>query len=212
MHWFFLAALALAAAAFLWYIQVASGGRNTAAQPSAAPESEAFRQWLDRPDVQEALEQAVEVLLELMAHPRLGGPGFLTLRLPQPGEDGLVTVSAQYPNIRETMYNLVIRQELDPETLLKAGAPERLPLLSPEFETESGGVVLVSLKTGGVPPELTACLNSRKERGSALGIVAEHLGERFPEFSVRVFGTELLLSPIRGKDRDASAAAISINE
>ena len=197
MHWFFLAALALAAAAFLWYIQVASGGRNTAAQPSAAPESEAFRQWLDRPDVQEALVQAVEVLLELMAHPRLGGPGFLTLRLPQPGEDGLVTVSAQYPNIRETMYNLVIRQELDPETLLKAGAPERLPLLSPELETESGGVVVVSIPVGNMERELVSCISGRGERQAALRLLADRLGKHFPNLEARPFGAELLLTPVR---------------
>ena len=197
MHGFFLAALALAAAAFLWTIQAAPGSRKTAAHPPAAAEGEAFRQWLDHPDVQEVIDQAVEALLELMAHPKLGGPGFLTLRLPQPGENGLVTVSAQYPNIRETMYNLVVRQELDPETLLRAEVPERLPALSPEFETESGGVVVVSIPAGNMERELVSCISGHGERQAALRLLADLLGKHFPNLEVRPFGAELLLTPAR---------------
>ena len=197
MHWFFLAALALAAAALLWTVQAAPGSRKNAAHPPAAAEGEAFRQWLDRPSVQEGLEQAIETLLELMAHPKLGGPGFLTLRLPQPGEDGQVTVSAQYPNIREAMYNLITRRELTPEALLKAGVPERLPLLSPEFETESGGVVTVSIPAENMERELVGCISGRGERQAALRLLANHLGRRFPNLEVRPFGVELLLTPTR---------------
>ena len=197
MHWFFLGALALAAAAVLWYMQAASGGREAAAQTPAAGEGGAFRQWLDRPGVQETLEQAVEVLLELMAHRSLGGPGFLTLRLPQPGEDGAVTVSAQYPNIREALYGLVVRRELDRETLLRAGLPERLAALSPAFETESGGVVMVSIPAGSMDQELVSRISGRGERQAALRLLADCLERRFPGLEVRPFGSELLLTPVR---------------
>ena len=197
MHWFFLGALALAAAAVLWYMQAVPDGREAAAQTPAAGEGEALRQWLDRPGVQEALEQAVEALLELMAHRSLGGPGFLTLRLPQPGEDGSVTVSAQYPNIREAMYALVVRRELDRETLLRAGLPEGLAALSPAFETESGGVVMVSIPAGSMDQELVSRISGRGERQAALRLLAERLEQRFPDLEVRPFGAELLLTPVR---------------
>ena len=197
MHWFFLAALALAMAAALWYMQAAPGSREAAAQTPAAGEGEAFLQWLDCPGVQETLEQAVEVLLELMAHRSLGGPGFLTLRLPQPGEDGSVTISAQYPNIREAMYGLVVRRELDRETLLRAGLPERLAALSPVFETESGGVVVVSIPAGSMEQEVVSCISGRGERQAALRLLAERLERRFPDLEVRPFGSELLLTPVR---------------
>ena len=149
------------------------------------------------PGEQETLEQAVEALLELMSHRSLGGPGFLTLRLPQPGESGSVTVSAQYPNIRETMYNLVSRQAPDPETLLKAGVPERLLALSPGFETESGGVVVVSIPAGNMEQELVSCISGRGERQAALRLLADRLGSQFPTVEVRPFGAELLLTPVR---------------
>ena len=197
MHWFFLAALALAAAAALWSMLTAPGSRDAAAQPPAAGAGEAFRPWLDRPGVQEILEQAVEVLLELMAHPKLGGPGFLTLRLPQPGEAGSVTVSAQYPNIREAMYGLIIRRKLDRETLLRAGLPERLTALSPVFETESGGVVVVSIPAGSMDQEVVGCISGRGERQAALRLLAGCLEQRFPDLEVRPFGSELLLTPVR---------------
>lgn len=197
MHWFILAALALAAAAALWYAQAGGVGRKIHAQPPAAGEGEAFRQWLDRPDTREALAQAVEALLGLMAHPQLGGPGFLTLRLPQPGEDGAVTVSAQYPNIREAMYTLVVCRVLDRETLLKAGVPEELLALSPEFETESGGVVVVSLPAGAMEPGLASGISGRGERQEALRLLADCLGRRFPALEIRPFGAELLLTPVR---------------
>lgn len=197
MHWFFLAALALAAAAVLWYLQVGSGGKKASDQQPTPEEGETFRQWLDRPGVQETLEQSIETLLELMAHRSLGGPGFLTLRLPQPGEDGAVTVSAQYPNIREGMYSLVVRRELDRETLLNAGIPEHLLALSPSFETESGGVVVVSVPAGNMEPELVSCISGRGERQAALRLLADCLGQRFPSVEVRPFGAELLLTLVR---------------
>lgn len=197
MHWFLLAALALAAAVVLWYMQAAPGSREAAVQPPAAAEGEAFRRWLDTPGILEGLERAVDALGELMAHRSLGGPGFLTVRLPQSGADGGVAVTAQYPNIREAMYRLVVRRELDRETLWKAGTPERLLALSPEFETESGGVVVVSVQTAAMEPGLANRLSDRRERQAALRLLAERLGRRFPGFEVRPFGAELLLTPVR---------------
>lgn len=193
MHWFLFAALALAAAVYLWWRQAAVG--RDAPPPSKPPEEgEAFRQWLEQPGVLEALAQTVEALRALMAHPELGGPGFLTVRLPQPEEaGGSVVITAQYPNIREALYRRIIRGELTREALREAGAPEALLRLSPHFETDSGGVVSVSLPTACMGPELAGRLSGRRERQAALGLLAGRLGERFPDVEARPFGTELLL-------------------
>ena len=93
MHWFLLAAAAAAAAALLWILQAANGVGRPARTQTPAEDREAFRRWLDAPGVIDDLMGAVEVLVELMAHRTLGGPGFLTLRLPQPWEDGSVIVT-----------------------------------------------------------------------------------------------------------------------
>ena len=95
MHWFLLAAAAAGAAALLWILQAANGVGRPARTQTPAEDREAFRRWLDAPGVIDDLMGAVEVLVELMAHRTLGGPGFLTLRLPQPWEDGSVIVTAQ---------------------------------------------------------------------------------------------------------------------
>lgn len=195
MHWFLLAAAALSAAVLLWHMQAANGGGEPDRPP--ADEGEAFRRWLDAPGVMEGLAGAVAALEELMAHRSLGGPGFLTLRLPQPGEDGAVSVTAQYPNIREAMYCRVVRRELDRKGLLDAGAPEALLDLDPRFETDSGGVVLVSVRAAGMGADLAGRISGRADRQAALGLLAGELGRRFPEMEVRPFGTELLLSPAR---------------
>ena len=208
MHLFILAAAALALAAVLWYTQAAGTIGNE--PPPEVDAVQLLRQTLEEdPRLVDALAEAVRGLGELMAHPELGGPGFLMIQFSAAG--GSAVVTAQYPNIREGLYRRIVRQELEWDDLAAAGMAEELLAREPDFETESGGVVMVSLKTGEVPPELTACLNSRRERGSALGIVAERLGERFPEFSVRIFGTDLLLSPVREKERDDSAKVTSID-
>lgn len=194
MQWFIMAALVLTAAGFLWYNQSAGKGERPE-QPSETEED--FRQWLEDPAVLEALVRAVEALTRLMSHPRLGGPGFLTLRLPQPGEDGTVTVTAQYPNIREELYRLTACRELGWETLLSAGVPEALLDLSPDFETDSGGVVVVSVRAVVMSPALVGRVSGRSDRQAALSLLTDRLGQRFPALEVRSFGTELLLTPVR---------------
>lgn len=194
MHWFILAVLALAAAAALWYFQAVN--RELPVQPPVGGE-EAFRHWLDAPGVPEGLEQAVDALVDLMAHPELGGPGFLTVRLPQPGEGGFVTVTAQYPNIREALYRHVVRQELGREALLEAGMAETLLTLAPAFESDSGGVVIVTLQAAAMESELVGRLSGRGERQEALNLLAGRLARRFPALEVRTFGAELLLTPVR---------------
>lgn len=196
MHWFILAALMLASAVLLWYTQSAGGPRGSVQAPPPE-ERDGFRQWLDAPGVSSALERAVEALAELMAHPQLGGPGFLTLRLPQPGEEGLVTVTAQYPNIREALYRRVVRGELDRGDLLAAGLPEGLLALEPRFETDSGGTVVVSLRTAPMDPASVERISGRTDRQDALRLLADRLGRRFPSLEVRPFGAELLLTPVR---------------
>lgn len=196
MHWFILAALMLAAAILLWHTQSA-GGSGGAVQTPPPEERAGFRQWLDAPGVSRALERAVEALVELMAHPQLGGPGFLTLRLPQPGEEGVVTVTAQYPNIREALYRRVVRGELDHRELLAAGIPEGVLALEPRFETDSGGAVVVSLRTAPMDPASAERISGRTDRQDALRLLAARLGQRFPSLEVRPFGAELLLTPVR---------------
>ena len=194
MQWFIMSALVLTAAGFLWYIR-ATPKRERPGQSSETEED--FRQWLGDPAVLGALARAVEALTQLMSHPKLGGPGFLTLRLPQPEEDGAVTVTAQYPNIREELYRLTARRELGRETLLSAGVPEVLLDLSPDFETDSGGVVVVSVRAAVMSPVVVGCVSGRSDRQEALSLLTDRLGQRFPALEVRPFGTELLLTPVR---------------
>lgn len=192
MQWLVLAALVLVAAAVLWHTQ-AVGRRGHV--PPDAEEGTAFQRWLEESGGREALRSAVTALCQLMAHPELGGPGFLTVRLPQPGEDGTVAVTAQYPNIRERLYRRIVRQELDRESLRAEGMPETLLALHPAFETDSGGVVVVSVRTGCMGAELVSRISGRAERQAALRLLAGCLGS--PALEARFFGAELLLTPVR---------------
>lgn len=189
MLFYVLAAAALALAALLWYVQAAraAGEALTPALPPEPPEIP--------PALAEAVGDAVEALAAVMAHPKLGGPGFLLVCFPS--REGAVTVTAQYPNIREGLYRRIVRRELEPAELTAAGVPEALFSMSPVFETESGGVVVLSLQTGVLPPALARALDCRRERGILLDQLARALGERLPGFSVRPFGADLLLSPER---------------
>lgn len=111
MPYFLLAALLLLIAALLWRSQAVSPTVPPLAQPSPPVIS---------PGLLDALCAAAASLQELMAHPLLGGPGFLSLRFPP---EGGATVTAQYPNIREALYRRVVRRELSPEHLLAEGFP-----------------------------------------------------------------------------------------
>lgn len=197
IHWLILGAVLLTAAAVLWYAQAFGGRVPPPRRPDAGERGAALR---PQPEAAHAgLEELAGALRELeavMAHPELGGPGFLTVRFARDaGGRALTVVTAQYPNIRETLYRLVLRQPPDPAALAEAGVPEALLALSPVFETDSGGVVLISVSGEGwaaVPPAA-----GRRERLEALETLSERLEQRFPELEVRPFGTELLLTPVR---------------
>ena len=89
MLYILLAALLLLIAALLWRSQTApSAARPAPPKPPALSE-----QTVD------SLCAAVSALQALMGHPRLGGPGFLTLRLLP---DGAAAAAAQYPNTLAT--------------------------------------------------------------------------------------------------------------
>lgn len=198
IHWFILGAVLLTAAAVLWYAQAFGGRVPPPLRPDAGEGETSLRQPEAAPASLEELAGAVRALEAVMAHPELGGPGFLTVRFTQDaGGQALTVVTAQYPNIREALYRLVLRQPPDPAALAEAGMPEALLALSPVFETDSGGVVLISISGEGwaaVPP-----MAGRRERLEALETLSELLERRFPELEVRPFGTELLLTPVREK-------------
>ena len=196
MDFFILAAAALILAAVLWYSQALGGTEDPPPPPPELSMDQRLRQLLtEDPRLIDALTEAIRALEAVMAHPELGGPGFLLVQFPSAAADGRALVTAQYPNIREGLYRRIVRQELD--DLAGAGMPGELLALDPAFETESGGVVLVSVQAGGVPQELADSFRDRRERNAALDILAELLEERVPAFSVRIFGTDLLLSPVR---------------
>lgn len=182
MHLFFLLpALLLLLAAFLWYTQAHS--------PAPAPPTDGPAKSEPDAHIVDSLAGAVAALQELMEHPALGGPGFLTVRFC----DGCAAVTVQYPNIRETLYQHAVRQEVSPADLLPEGFPETLLGLSPEFEAESGGMVLVTVTV----PGLTQDVSSRRSRQTLLNALAAELRPRFPGLSIRVLGGELILAPTR---------------
>lgn len=187
MHLFFLAAGVLLLTAFL--LTYAARRRD---QPPAEPkEAEPGLSDQEAAAAAQALGAAVEPLRELMAHPELGGPGFLTVQFPA---GGCSTVSAQYPNINEALYRRAVRQELDREELLAAGVPEALLRLEPAFTAEGGGVVMAAVEVPflGQAADLAA---SRCARDRTLSALAAALERRYPELSVRRLGADLLLTP-----------------
>lgn len=198
MFIFVLAAAALILAAVLWYNQASGTTKEVPQPPLEADTEQLLRQTLARqPSMVEALAEAIRALEAVMAHPELGGPGFLLVQFPPAPDCGNAVVMAQYPNIREGLYRRIVRQELYKENLAAAGIPEALLAQKPFFETESGGVVLISVQVNEVLPEFAKCLHTRRERSIALGILAEALGARLPLYSTRIFGADLLLSPDR---------------
>ena len=185
---FILPAILLILAAILWYTQARSPASNvchSSAPPAQKPEIAAH--------TIEALAAAVTALQALMEHPDLGGPGFLTIRI----QESSAAVTAQYPNIREALYRRIIRQELAPADLLPEGVPERLLELSPEYETESGGMVLVTVWAGVPNALLTQAQASLRGRQAVLSGLAAELRPCCPALSIRVIGGELILTPLR---------------
>ena len=187
MLFFLLAAVLLLSAGLLWYNEAA--GKPA---PGGKSGEENVRTAEISPETTEALAAAVEALREVMAHPLSGGPGFITLRFP-PLEDAAY-VTAQYPNIREALYRRIVRRELSGEVLALEGVPERLLEMSPDFETESGGVVALTVKVRGVGGDVAVAMSNLRERKAVLETLAADLSTRFPDLSVRPAGSELLLT------------------
>lgn len=186
------------AAMLLWYTQ-AAGRREEG--PGDAGEAEERPLELSGDGI-EALGAAVDALTALMEHPALGGPGFITVRFPPPLEaDGTAWTAAQYPNIREALYRRILRGELSPEALEAEGFPAALLAMSPEFEAESGGMVLVSVRISGLDPALAERMAGHRGRQEVLGTLAGSLERRCPGLSARCLGGELLLSPVRERER-----------
>ena len=111
VHFLYLAAVLLAAAAAgLWYTQ--AFGRGGKGEADAGERVEQAVQ-VSREGI-EALGKAADALAELMKHPELGGPGFITVRFSlTEASGGAAVVTAQYPNIREVLYRRILRQELE---------------------------------------------------------------------------------------------------
>lgn len=188
MPFFLLSAVLLLLAVLLWYSQAAAKTAPPPAVPDSPPPAV-------EPQTLDKLCGVVERLREVMDHPDLGGPGFLTLRFPP--QTGGAVVTAQYPNIREALYRRIIRRELSRETLLAEGFPAGLLDLSPDFEAESGGVVLLTVELRDIDGALTRSMASLRERQELLRVLTERLRERLPAFYVRSVGGELLLTPVR---------------
>jgi len=192
MQLLLLAAAATVLAGMVWRVwadgKTKRPPRKEKEAPSLRPE--------DADAAAERLGEVVDALREVMEHPQLGGPGSLTIEFPLYAGNAPV-VTAQFPNINEALYRRAVRQELEREDLIAAGVPERLFAHNPTFSAESGGMVLVSAEAGALTEELGRRLAERRERDEALGALAAALRRRYPEMSVRSFGADLLLSPVR---------------
>lgn len=153
--------------------------------PPAAPRPPADEGDLD------ALAETVDALLTVMDHPQLGGPGFLSVQLPRcGGEHPCLTVTAQFPNIREALYRRAAQNDLDPAALAAAGVPQVLFAHQPAFDCGSGGMVLLSADAcpfSEQPQDL-------QQRARLLRFLAQDLQRRFPQLTVRPLGGEILLT------------------
>lgn len=189
MHYtILLSAGLLILAAILWYVLVHSPAKHTSRSPAPPPRASEIA-----PHTIEALAAAVAALQSLMVHSSLGGPGYLTIRVRQ----SAVEVTAQYPNIREGLYRRIVRRELAPPELLEEGFPEPLLKLSPEFETESGGMVQITVRLAVRDAYLSWSLSSRGSRQAALAALAAALLRRCSGLAIRVLGGELILTPVQ---------------
>ncbi len=189
MHLFFLAAGVLLLAAFLLTYLTAARRRP---EPRPIRDPELSPQGADQAAA--LLGEALDPLGELMAHPDLGGPGFLTVQFPA-GERPVASV--QYPNINEVLYRRAIRRELDRQELLAAGVPADLLRLDPEFTAEGGGVVQAAVRVPRPLPAVEEGVAGRTARDRTLALLAAALERRYPDMSVRRLGMDLLLTPMR---------------
>lgn len=147
---------------------------------------------IDWETVTAALSVPLDALRELMEHPQLGGPGFLTVQFPLSSR-GAVEVSAQYPNIQETLYRKI--RTAKTEELLVMGVPAALLDCRAVFTPESGGMVLVTAEID-LPETVLHLLEDRQGRQEVLQELVKTLGEQYPDMTVRAIGGDLLLTPI----------------
>lgn len=183
LYIFLLSAALLILAAFLRYAQARTPAKP--APPAQVPEL--------APHTIEALTAAVSALQALMVHPTLGGPGYLTIRI----EQDSAVATAQYPNIRESLYRRIVHRKLTSAELLSESFPEPLLALSPEFETESGGIVRISVQLPISDACLSGSLSGYSSRQTALHTLKEALRRRCPGLTIRTIGGELILTPVR---------------
>lgn len=166
--------------------------RQAPAEPSEKiPDSAgAVLRWLEREGP--ALLSAIDGLARLMEDPVLGGPGFLTVCLPQ-AAGAVAAVSCQYPNITEALYRPVLQG--DESALREAGVPQALLDRGLRWEAEGGAVVVLTLDAGPVGGELAALLAQFRSRNQVLQVLAGELARRCPGFVVRPLAGYLLLTP-----------------
>lgn len=104
MHIYFLAAAAILLAAILWYRQAFGTSEKTPPPPPEEHAEQRLRRILAGDSgVVSGMADAIRTLESVMAHPELGGPGFLMIQFPPP-DSGHAVITAQYPNIREDLY------------------------------------------------------------------------------------------------------------
>lgn len=199
--WIFL--LAAAAAVVFWascVFRERRGGQRAEETAASAPP---VRERLEDSRTVERLGEVVDELRTVMGHPRLGGPGYLSIRFPQQGQEGdFPAVSCQYPNISEELYRKIVRQDLETGALVEAGIPEGLFSRGLTFAAESGGVVVLTAEVYGLAPEVEDVMAGRG-RGEALRVLAGALGRRYPGDIVQALAGEIILTP-RQPDRLAS--------
>lgn len=179
-------------------VMVAGAWLSGRAPEPEAPAARSVGELLAEAGTAEHISRAVDALRAVMEHPELGGPGVLTVQFPPCGQP---EVLAQYPNIRGTLYRRIVRGEL--EELRRLGVPEALLAGQTEFSTESGGMVLLLVRTGGLTPALERQLADRRGRAGVLRALAGTLGERYPDLAVRIVGGDLLLTARPGAGQRA---------
>ena len=159
--------------------------------PAAPNGQAAVRRWLEA-GAAAALGEAAGNLRALMDDPVLGGPGFLTVQLPQRAGEP-VSVSCQYPNISEILYRAALGGTA--ADLAAAGVPPPLLDLGLRWETESGAVVILTLDAAPASGELTDLLTHLRSRNQVLQTLAGEIALRCPGFAVRPLAGYILLTP-----------------
>ena len=151
-------------------VMVAGAWLSGRAPEPEAPAVRSVGELLAEAGTAEHISRAVDALRAVMEHPELGGPGVLTVQFPPCGQP---EVLAQYPNIQGTLYRRIVRGEL--EELRRLGVPEALLAGQTEFSTESGGMVLLLVRTGGLTPALERQLADCRGRTACAALIFRQL-------------------------------------